>query len=195
MNIIWMNIHPESPTGKYRKGRQRNPNAMVRNRLIIASFLALLATGSITSCQNSLQLSRNNPSSSDTTFAEEQRSGALADRTSVTCTPKCFLATTGIASYYADRFHGRTTANGETFDMNDLTAAHKSLPFGTWVRVTNTENGREVTVRINDRGPYVGERIIDLSREAAKVIGLIQPGTGEVKLEAFETNPDTSISG
>jgi len=165
---------------------------MTRKKIVIAAFLAIMATGTITSCQNSLQLSRNTPSSSDSTLADN---AAMQNGTSVDCQPECFLMTTGIASYYADRFHGRTTANGETFDMNDLTAAHKSLPFGTWVRVTNMENGREVTVRINDRGPYVGQRIIDLSREAAKVIGLIKPGTGEVKLEAFEENPDTSISG
>lgn len=89
----------------------------------------------------------------------------------------------GIASWYGERFHGRRTANGERFDMNALTAAHRKLAFGTRVKVTNPENGRSVTVRINDRGPYVGKRTIDLSREAARHIGLIDKGVGRVLLE------------
>lgn len=90
---------------------------------------------------------------------------------------------TGIASYYGKRFHGRTTANGERFNMRALTAAHKTLPFGTKVRVTNPRNGRSVVVRINDRGPYAGGRAIDLSRAAAEEIGLIRAGHGKVELE------------
>ena len=92
----------------------------------------------------------------------------------------------GTASYYGRRFHGRLTANGETFDMNALTAAHRTLPFGSMVRVTNPGNGRSVTVRINDRGPFVGDRVIDLSRAAAEQIGLIQPGHAEVRLALVE---------
>ncbi|MBN2188039.1 MAG: septal ring lytic transglycosylase RlpA family protein [Chitinispirillaceae bacterium] len=91
---------------------------------------------------------------------------------------------TGIASYYAKDFHGRATANGEKFDMYALTAAHRTLPFNTRVKVTNLSNGREVTVRINDRGPYVKDRIIDLSFAAAEKIGLIVSGTAKVKIEA-----------
>ncbi|MEM1052396.1 MAG: septal ring lytic transglycosylase RlpA family protein [Pseudomonadota bacterium] len=90
---------------------------------------------------------------------------------------------TGIASYYGRRFHGRRTANGERFDMNAMTAAHKSLPFGTRVRVTNPRNGRAVTVRINDRGPFVRGRTIDLSRAAAERIGMIASGHARVKLD------------
>jgi rare lipoprotein A len=92
----------------------------------------------------------------------------------------------GIASYYADEFHGRLTANGETYDMNALTAAHQSLPFNSRVRVTNLDNGRSVVVRINDRGPFVEGRIIDLSLGAAKAVGLIGPGTARVRLEVLE---------
>jgi hypothetical protein len=90
---------------------------------------------------------------------------------------------TGIASYYAKDFHGRTTANGETFDLYALTAAHRTLPFNTTVKVTNLSNGLEVYVRINDRGPYKKKRIIDLSFAAAKKIGLIVSGTAKVKIE------------
>ena len=89
----------------------------------------------------------------------------------------------GIASYYGKRFHGRRTANGERFDMNALTAAHKKLPFGTRVRVINPNNGKSVVVRINDRGPYAHGRTIDLSRAAARKIGLVSRGHGSLKLE------------
>lgn len=86
----------------------------------------------------------------------------------------------GVASWYGGSFHGRKTANGETYDMWSLTAAHRSLPFGTRVRVTNTSNGDSVVVRINDRGPFVGGRVIDLSRAAADEIGM--DGLAHVKL-------------
>lgn len=87
---------------------------------------------------------------------------------------------TGVASWYGERFHGRRTASGETFDMTQLTAAHKSLPFGTRVRVRNLDNGREVEVRINDRGPFTPGRVIDLSHAAAAAIGILQSGTARV---------------
>ncbi|RXZ66463.1 septal ring lytic transglycosylase RlpA family protein [Pelagerythrobacter rhizovicinus] len=92
----------------------------------------------------------------------------------------------GIASYYGRRFHGRPTASGERFDMNGLTAAHRTLPFGSKVRVTNPRTGKSVVVRINDRGPFSGKRTIDLSRAAAEEIGLIRAGHGRVELELFE---------
>lgn len=92
----------------------------------------------------------------------------------------------GYASYYADEFHGRKTANGETFDMHAMTAAHRTLPFGTKVRVTNTSTGKSVVVRINDRGPFKDDRIIDLSLAAAKQVGMIGPGTVWVQLDILE---------
>ena len=90
---------------------------------------------------------------------------------------------TGVASYYGKRFHGRLTANGERFDMNAMTAAHKTLPFGTRVLVTNPANGRSVMVRINDRGPFIRGRTIDLSRGAAEQIGMIRRGHARVQLD------------
>lgn len=78
----------------------------------------------------------------------------------------------GVASWYGPGFHGRTTANGEHFNTHALTAAHRTLPFGTKVRVTNKSNGRSVVVRINDRGPYVGGRVIDLSDASARALGM-----------------------
>jgi rare lipoprotein A len=104
-------------------------------------------------------------------------------------------ATEGTASFYAGQFHGRKTANGETFNMDQLTAAHPSLPFGTWVRVTNLRNGKDVVVRINDRGPFVKGRIIDLSASAAKKIGIMQLGVVQVKLEAIKSLPSAFIAG
>ena len=89
----------------------------------------------------------------------------------------------GTVSWYGAQFHDRQTANGERFDMGALTMAHPTLPFGTRVRVTNLRNGRSVVVRVNDRGPFVGHRIADVSRGAAKTIGLIGPGTGKVRVE------------
>lgn len=88
----------------------------------------------------------------------------------------------GIASWYGPRFHGRATASGERYDMNDLTAAHPSLPFGTKVGVRNTRTGREVVVKINDRGPFSKNRIIDLSYAAAREVGVVAPGTAAVEL-------------
>jgi rare lipoprotein A len=89
---------------------------------------------------------------------------------------------TGIASWYGAEHQGKRTASGARFDMNELTAAHPSLPLGTMLRVENLANRRAVLVRINDRGPFLGARIIDLSREAASRIGLSQAGTGRVAL-------------
>lgn len=89
----------------------------------------------------------------------------------------------GVASYYGPGFQGNKTANGERFDMHAMTAAHKTLPFNTKVRVKNLDNGKSVIVRINDRGPFKKGRIIDLSKGAAKKIGMLQTGTAHVKLE------------
>ncbi len=91
----------------------------------------------------------------------------------------------GIASYYADKFHGRKTANGERFDQSALTAAHKTLPLGTKVRVTSTKTGKSVVVRINDRGPFIKGRVIDLSRRAAKELGIIKRGLAKVRVEVI----------
>ncbi len=92
----------------------------------------------------------------------------------------------GVASYYGSRFHGRPTASGEAFDMHAHTAAHRTLPFGSMVRVTNPANGRSVVVRVNDRGPHIKSREIDVSHAAAEELGLVQRGHGEVELELLE---------
>ncbi|MCU0337530.1 MAG: septal ring lytic transglycosylase RlpA family protein [Sediminibacterium sp.] len=94
-----------------------------------------------------------------------------------------FVTEEGQASFYADKFEGRPTASGETFQQRKLTAAHKTLPFGTEVKVTNLQNKKSVLVKINDRGPFVRGRIIDLSRAAAQEIDMIRAGVVPVKIE------------
>jgi peptidoglycan lytic transglycosylase len=97
----------------------------------------------------------------------------------------------GIASWYGGEFHGRRTASGEVFDTHQLTAAHRTLPFGTVVEVHNLDNGRRVRVRINDRGPFVRRRVIDLSYAAAKELGVVGPGTARVELTVVALGPGT----
>ncbi|MBI5323740.1 MAG: septal ring lytic transglycosylase RlpA family protein [Ignavibacteriae bacterium] len=92
----------------------------------------------------------------------------------------------GIASFYADKFHGRKTSSGEIFDMNGFTAAHRTLPFGTKLQVTNLKNGKSVIVKVNDRGPFKEERILDLSRAAAESIDMVNDGTAEVEIKVLE---------
>lgn len=89
---------------------------------------------------------------------------------------------TGLASYYAESYNGKKTSNGEIFNSSDYTAAHKKLPFGTKVKVTNLSNGKTVKVRVNDRGPFVAGRIIDLTRAAAKKIDMLAAGVTKVKI-------------
>ncbi|MCC5920911.1 MAG: septal ring lytic transglycosylase RlpA family protein [Cyclobacteriaceae bacterium] len=98
----------------------------------------------------------------------------------------------GEASFYANKFHGRTTASGEKYDKNKLTAAHRKLPFGTKVKVTNDFNGKSVIVIINDRGPFVRGRIIDLSLRAAKEIDMVDAGIVKVTVEILEENANES---
>ena len=93
---------------------------------------------------------------------------------------------TGIAAYYSNVFHGRRTANGERYDKNAYTAAHKRLPFGTRVRITNLENGKSVVLKINDRGPSAENRIVDVSRRASRDLGFIRQGLTEVRLEVIQ---------
>ncbi len=88
-----------------------------------------------------------------------------------------------MASWYGDPFNGHRTSNGEVYDMYQFTAAHRTLPFGVVLRVTNLSNGKQTEVRINDRGPFVGNRIIDLSLSAARAIEMVGPGTAQVRLE------------
>nr|CRH04660.1 putative Rare lipoprotein A [Candidatus Magnetococcus massalia] len=95
----------------------------------------------------------------------------------------------GIASWYGSQFHGKPTANGEIFDMHQMTAAHKTLPLPTMVQVTNLKNGKQVVVRVNDRGPFVGDRLIDMSYAAAKELGFVVQGTAKVRVVSLTAEP------
>tara|TARA_B110000093_G_C12970781_1_gene412332 strand:- start:4315 stop:5112 length:798 start_codon:yes stop_codon:yes gene_type:complete len=93
----------------------------------------------------------------------------------------------GIASWYGKKFHGRKTSSGEVYDMHAMTAAHKELPLPSYVRVVNIKNGRTIVVKVNDRGPFVGGRIIDLSFTAASQLGIVEAGTGEVEISVLNS--------
>jgi rare lipoprotein A len=107
-------------------------------------------------------------------------------KTRKTNSPKSKAYQVGTASWYGEYFQGRTTASGEPFDMRDFTAAHPSLPLGTLVKVTNLRNGKALVVRINDRGPVVDGRIIDLSRDAASALGFKERGLQTVRLDLYQ---------
>lgn len=109
---------------------------------------------------------------------------ALPNARQVPSAPEALFTQTGLASFYGRAHDGKTTASGESFDPNQFTAAHRSLAFGTLVRVTNLENGQTVTVKVIDRGPYVRGRIIDVSLAAAKALGMTDKGVTRVRLEA-----------
>ncbi|WP_322969265.1 septal ring lytic transglycosylase RlpA family protein [Faecalibacter sp. LW9] len=93
---------------------------------------------------------------------------------------------TGIVSWYADKFHGKKTSSGEVYDKKELTAAHRTLPFGTKVKVTNVKNGKSVIVKINDRGPHTKSRVLDLSRAAFEEIGSVNSGTLNIEMEVVK---------
>lgn len=101
--------------------------------------------------------------------------------------PAAAQTETGMASYYADRFHGRPTASGEPYDKEALTAAHRTHPFGTRLKVTCVQSGRSVEVRVNDRGPHRKDRLVDLSRAAAEQLDLIRAGVKEVRVEVLDS--------
>jgi rare lipoprotein A len=104
--------------------------------------------------------------------------------------PAAALAEKGVASWYGGKFHGRQTASGERFDKDDITAAHRTLPFGTMLRVHNLDNGDELVVRVNDRGPFVHGRVLDCSERAAKELGFWSAGTARVRLEVLGQIPE-----
>lgn len=143
----------------------------------LVAILVLVASGTIVSASLSAQTESPAPGLRPDFRAETSREYQLD----------------GIASWYGGKFQGRLTANGERFDTNQLTAAHRELPFGTIVRVTNTDNDRSVVVRINDRGPFVDNRVIDLSRAAADIIGMTGNGIAPVTLEILHYEPESNL--
>lgn len=118
----------------------------------------------------------------------EARSSASIQRPRASVIPED-KPETGEASWYGEEFQGNQTANGETYDLNGLTAAHPTLPFGTTVKVTNLQNSKNILLRINDRGPYFGHRLIDVSKAAAKLLGFVDSGTTPVRVEVVAHPP------
>lgn len=121
-----------------------------------------------------------------TAFARVATLGDSSEGKTTVAMLKPIKAETGVASYYGVPYHGRQTASGEVFDMNELTAAHPTLKFGTKVKVTHLVNNRSVVVRINDRGPFVKGRVIDLSKAAAEELQMVRAGIAEVKIEVLD---------
>ena len=161
-------------------------------RSLLKYAITIFAGIWLVSCSSPIRLSNYPDSSQD--FKSSPNTSAASQRATMrpyTINGKTYYPTTvsvgdtasGIASWYGPDFHGKKTSNGETYNMNAMTAAHKTLPMNTMVRVTNLGNGAQTTVRINDRGPFVAGRIIDLSKAAATSIGMIGTGTARVKLE------------
>jgi len=168
--------------------------ARVRN--IVQLFAAALAAASLAACAQSSVVSRNSgflPTSRQASL-EPHRTAPLAPERHVASAKKHTpfarhdnaatpMASQGLASFYSE---GARTASGEKFDANELTAAHPTLPFGTRLRVTNVATGRSVTVRVNDRGPYVAGRVVDVSYSAADALGMVGTGVAKVKLDVVE---------
>lgn len=121
----------------------------------------------------------------DGSWSMHQEPYVLEEKTYFHLPPEDGFMQKGVASWYGPPFHGRRTANGERFDMHSLTAAHKTLPMDTVVLVKNLENGKKTVVRINDRGPFIGGRILDLSYKAARALGLSHHGTAKVQIVAL----------
>lgn len=150
----------------YRKSKSEHPDHQLKviNRLAVNLLLFVLLITGIASCGKSYS-------------PDDYGTGELIDgKTQV-----------GMASWYGDKEHNRKTASGERFNKNAYTAAHRTLPFGTMTRVTNLRNGKDVVVKINDRGPFIRGRIIDLSYAAAKSIGLVRSGVTKVKVDVLSS--------
>jgi rare lipoprotein A len=151
---------------------------------------ALANTAAISAADTTATISvpvREMLSSKVVTKSESSDDSDIMDRMSMLASQTVRkLNQSGLASWYGRQFNGRKTASGERFDMNAMTAAHRSLPLACYIRVTNQDNGKSVVVKVNDRGPFHGKRILDLSYAAAQKIGITQRGTGNVTIERIE---------
>jgi len=173
-----------------------SPVSAVRVRNVIQLFVVVLGAASLAACaqssvirnsefvnpsrQASLQHNRTASFVTNRRVASAKKHTPFARLKNATPTQ---IASQGVASFYTE---GQQTASGEKFDTNDLTAAHPTLPFGTRLRVTNVVSGRSVTVRVNDRGPYVPGRVVDVSHSAADALGMVGSGIAKVKLDVVQ---------
>ena len=172
------------------------PDASARVRNVFQSLVVVLGAASLAACAQSTAV-RNSEFASPSRHASlnHDRTASFVTKRHVASARKhtpfarqhetapTQIASKGVASFYTE---GQQTASGEKFDTHDLTAAHPTLPFGTRLRVTNVATGRSVTVRINDRGPYVPGRVVDVSRSAANALGMVESGIARVKLDVVQ---------
>ncbi|MGM8909693.1 septal ring lytic transglycosylase RlpA family protein [Psychrobacter sp. 1U1] len=141
------------------------------------------ASSLVKSARQPVSLAINSSLLADDTSQVTDDEDVLERLTAVASNSVSKFKQTGLASWYGRKFHGRKTASGDTFDMNGLTAAHRSLPLNCYVKVTNKTNGKSVVVKVNDRGPFHGNRVLDLSYGAAKRLGITSKGVGNVSIE------------
>jgi rare lipoprotein A len=153
--------------------------------LVLLSFLGCTSSSRFAGRGGHVKETRTRPVGKNSN-TQETSTQQRTEQPGKIATGKILLTLEGVISYYAHDFNGKQTSNGETFDMHDLTAAHRTFPFGTRVRVTNLENNKSVIVRVNDRGPFWEGRIMDVSFGAAKEIDLILNGTARARLEVLE---------
>jgi rare lipoprotein A len=161
------------------------------NWVAIRALAGCVAGLVLAGCATSPRFATRSTPSSTKEPASNQTPTAGESKTPRNPSGRILLTLEGVASYYADEFHGKQTSNGEIYDMNSLTAAHRTFPFGTKVRITNLENGKTVIVRVNDRGPFHEGRIIDLSLAAAKELDVVRSGTARVRIEVLEWGDGT----
>ena len=162
----------------------------VRNSLLSLLLLWIQASGLVTACTPH-PIYRNtgaevSPSSRSAGGGRIAKPGKTAHPVDLSQISRKNAYQVGVASYYGEKFHGRKTANGETFNMYKLTAAHRVLPLGTMIRVTHLTNGRRVVVKVNDRGPFIEGRVLDLSFAAALELEMVSAGTAEVMIEIIQ---------
>ena len=171
--------------------------ASARTKATRSAFAALLATSLLllSACGGHKSAHKKvpppptvTPSQPDATASADTAPGNLKHA-------KPIYVETGLASWYGPPYHNRKGANGEIYDQNAMTAAHRTLPLNSWVRVTNVSTGRVAVVRITDRGPFIEDRIVDLSLAAAKAVDVWRPGTAEVKLEVLSTPAPIATGG
>lgn len=143
--------------------------------------IAPAAQAELLPLQNALTLDRSNSSN-----FQDDKTGLLDRLNNVASDTVKKFSQSGMASWYGRQFHGRKSANGERFDMNAMTAAHRSLPLNCFIRVTNKSNGKSVVVKVTDRGPFHGNRVLDLSYGAAQRIGIANSGVGNVMIERID---------
>ncbi len=158
----------------------------MKNKLLISSMLGSVITlSACVTTEETSAVAPANTKSQQAAIPAKPKQQAQVKKAPVKSAVK--LTEEGIASYYAKRLHGNATASGETFDNNAMTAAHKTLPFGTYVKVTNVKNNKSVIVKVNDRGPFAKQRIVDLSFGAAERIDMVAAGIVPVKLEVLDS--------